>query len=54
MILFAAGFSVTLLILAIIASRISNIGMKKYYKWIRIISGLVIAIAGFYMLIGFL
>jgi cytochrome c-type biogenesis protein len=52
MILFAAGFSVTLLAIALLASRINTAAIMKYYKWIRIVSGLIIAIAGFYLLTG--
>ena len=54
MILFAAGFSLTLFALAILASRINWERTTKYTKTIRIISGLVIALAGIYMLGGLL
>jgi cytochrome c-type biogenesis protein len=54
MILFAAGFSLTLFALAILASRINWERTTKYTKTIRIISGLVISLAGIYMLGGLL
>jgi cytochrome c-type biogenesis protein len=54
MILFAAGFSLTLFILALLASRINLERISKYSNTIRIISGLVIILAGIYMLWGLL
>jgi cytochrome c biogenesis protein CcdA len=52
MILFAAGFSLTMFILALLSSRINFERISKYSNTIRIISGLVIVIAGIYMLWG--
>ncbi len=54
MALFAGGFSITLLIIALVMSRIDLKPLIKYSDWIRRISGAFIAIAGLYMLIGFL
>lgn len=54
MAIFAGGFSITILILAFLMSRIDLKPLIKYSNWIRIISGAIIAIAGFYMLLGFL
>ena len=54
MILFAAGFSLTLFILALLASRINFERISKYSSTIRIISGLVIVLAGIYLLWGLL
>ena len=50
MILFAGGFSFTIFILALLSSKIDFQALLKYADWIRILSGLIIAIAGFYML----
>jgi cytochrome c biogenesis protein CcdA len=50
MILFAGGFSFTIFILALLSSKIDFQALLKYTDWIRIFSGLIIAIAGFYML----
>jgi len=52
MILFAAGFSLTMFILALLSSRINFERISKYSNTIRIISGLFIVIAGIYMLWG--
>lgn len=54
MTLFAGGFSLTILILAFLMSKIDFKAIIKYSDWIRIISGVIIALAGLYMLIGFL
>jgi cytochrome c-type biogenesis protein len=52
MVLFAAGFSLTMFILALLSSRINFERISKYSNTIRIISGLFIVIAGIYMLWG--
>jgi len=54
MALFAGGFSLTILILAFLMSKIDFKSIIKYSDWIRVISGIIIALAGIYMLIGFL
>jgi cytochrome c-type biogenesis protein len=54
MMLFAAGFSVALLTIALLASKINIERIMKYSDWIRIISGFIIVIAGIYLLIGYL
>lgn len=54
MVLFAGGFALTIFIIAILMSRIDLKPLIKYSDWIRIISGAVISIAGFYMLLGLL
>ena len=54
MALFAGGFSLTILLMAFLMSKIDFKGIIKYSDWIRIISGIIIALAGIYMLIGFL
>jgi cytochrome c-type biogenesis protein len=54
MAIFAGGFSLTILIIAFLMSKIDFKAILKYSDWIRIISGVVIALAGLYMLIGFL
>lgn len=54
MTIFAGGFSLTILIMAFLMSKIDFKAIIKYSDWIRIISGVIIAIAGLYMLIGFL
>jgi cytochrome c-type biogenesis protein len=54
MVLFAAGFSLTLFVLALLASRIDFERISEYSNWIRIISGLIIVLAGIYMLWGLL
>lgn len=54
MAIFAGGFSLTILIMAFLMSKIDFKAILKYSDWIRIISGAIIAIAGLYMLIGFL
>ena len=54
MAIFAGGFSLTILIMAFLMSRIDFKAIIKYSDWVRIISGSIIALAGMYMLIGFL
>ncbi|CEA13079.1 cytochrome c biogenesis CcdA family protein [Methanobacterium formicicum] len=54
MAIFAGGFSLTILLIAFLMSKIDFKSILKYSDWIRIISGVVIALAGLYMLIGFL
>lgn len=54
MAIFAAGFSLTILIMVFLISKIDFKAIIKYSDWIRIISGAIIAFAGLYMLIGFL
>ena len=54
MAIFAGGFSLTILSMAFLMSKIDFKGILKYSDWIRIVSGVIIAIAGLYMLIGFL
>ncbi|AUB57257.1 cytochrome C biogenesis protein [Methanobacterium sp. MZ-A1] len=54
MAIFAGGFSLTILIMAFLMSRIDFKAIIKYSDWVRIISGVIIALAGLYMLISFL
>lgn len=54
MTLFAAGFSVALLIIAILTSKISFEFLMKYSNEIRIVSGIIIIIAGIYLLTGYI
>jgi cytochrome c-type biogenesis protein len=54
MALFAGGFSLTILVMAFLMSKIDLKPLIKYSNWIRVISGIIIALAGIYMLIGFL
>ena len=54
MAIFAGGFSLTILLMVFLMSKIDFKGILKYSDGIRIISGVIIAFAGFYMLIGFL
>ncbi|HII84431.1 MAG TPA: cytochrome c biogenesis protein CcdA [Methanobacterium subterraneum] len=54
MAIFAGGFSLTILIMAFLMSKIDFKAILKYSDWIRIISGVIIALAGLYMLVGFL
>ena len=54
MAIFAGGFSLTILLMAFLMSKIDFKAILKYSDWIRIISGVIIAFAGLYMLIGFL
>ena len=53
MAIFAGGFSLTILIIAFLMSKIDFKAILKYSDWIRVISGAIIALAGLYMLIGF-
>jgi cytochrome c-type biogenesis protein len=54
MMLFAAGFTVTLFIIAFLTSKINFEGISNYSYIIRIFSGVIIIIAGTYLLIGYL
>jgi cytochrome c-type biogenesis protein len=54
MMLFAAGFSVALFLIALLASKINFERVMKYSDGIRIFSGFIIIIAGIYLLIGYL
>jgi cytochrome c-type biogenesis protein len=54
MMLYVVGFSLTIFIIAFLASRINITGLIKYSKWIRLISGVIILVAGIYMLSGML
>ena len=54
MMLFAAGFSVALFLIALLASKINLERVMKYSDGIRIFSGFIIVIAGIYLLIGYL
>jgi cytochrome c-type biogenesis protein len=53
MMLFAAGFSVALFVVAFFASKINFERVMKYSDGIRIFSGIIIIIAGIYMLTGY-
>jgi cytochrome c-type biogenesis protein len=48
--LFTAGFSLTLFIISLLASKINLSRLIEYSNYIRIVSGLIILIAGIYML----
>jgi cytochrome c-type biogenesis protein len=52
MLLFTAGFSLTILPLAFMVSKINLERLLKYASPIRIFSGIIIIIAGIYMLLG--
>jgi len=54
MMLFAAGFSVTLFVMAFLASKINFEKIMKYSDGVRTFSGIIIIIAGVYMLTGYL
>ncbi len=54
MALFAAGFSLTLLLIGIFTSKLNFDRLINYSKWIRIGSGSIILIAGFYLLLNLL
>ncbi|MFA0834633.1 MAG: cytochrome c biogenesis CcdA family protein [Methanobacterium formicicum] len=54
MAIFAGGFSLTILLMAFLMSKIDFKAILKYSDWIRIISGVIIAFAGIYILIGLL
>ncbi len=51
LILFAVGFSLTIFIIALGASKINLERLIKYSNYIRIFSGVIILIAGIYMLL---
>jgi cytochrome c-type biogenesis protein len=51
LILFAAGFSLTIFIIALMVSKINLDRLLKYSNYIRIISGVIIMAAGIYMLL---
>ena len=52
MILFAGGFTLTIFALAFLASRLDFKVLSKYSNGIRVISGIIIVIAGVYLLWG--
>ncbi len=54
MLLFAVGFSVSLLLIAFLASKLPFNRIMKYSDEIRIFSGIIIIIAGVYLLSGYL
>ncbi len=54
MLLFAVGFSLSLLAIAFLASKLPFNRIIKYSEEIRIFSGIIIIIAGFYLLSGYL
>ncbi len=54
MAIFAGGFSLTILMMAFLASKIDLKPIIKHSDWIRIISGAIIVFAGLYMLKGLL
>lgn len=54
MMLFAAGFSVALFVMAFLASKINFEKIMKYSDGVRTFSGIIIIIAGVYMLTGYL
>jgi cytochrome c-type biogenesis protein len=54
MLLFAAGFSVSLFLIAFLASKLPFNRIMKYSDEIRIFSGIIIIIAGVYLLSGYL
>ena len=54
MIIFAGGFSLTIFIMAFLMSKIRLDFIIEYSDWIRIVSGVIIAFAGLYMLMGLL
>jgi cytochrome c-type biogenesis protein len=54
MVLFAAGFSVSLFVIALLASKINFERIMKYSDGIRVFSGIIIVIAGIYLLLGYL
>lgn len=51
MLLFTAGFSLTILVLAFTLSRINLERLMRYTSSVKILSGIIIIIAGFYMLL---
>ncbi len=54
MMLFAVGFSVALFVMAFLASKINFEKIMKYSDGVRTFSGIIIIIAGVYMLTGYL
>ncbi|MEG3224111.1 MAG: cytochrome C biogenesis protein [Methanobacteriales archaeon Met13] len=52
MILFAGGFSLSIFVIAFLASKLDFQPLSKYSSAVRIISGIIISIAGIYMLWG--
>ncbi|MGF7119392.1 cytochrome c biogenesis CcdA family protein [Methanobacterium oryzae] len=50
LVLFTAGFSLTIFLIALGASKVNLNKLINYSEWIRIISGVIILIAGIYML----
>lgn len=51
MLIYSAGFALTILILAFLTSRLNIKRLVEYSSYIRIFSGLIIIIAGIYMVI---
>ena len=51
MLIFSGGFSLTILIMAFTASKLNLKRLVKYSAYIRVFSGLIIIIAGIYMLL---
>lgn len=54
MILFTAGFSLALTLIAFIASKLSLEIFRNHYNKMRTISGIIIIAAGIYLLIGYI
>lgn len=54
MILFTAGFSITLTLIAVITSKISLEIFTNHYNKMRTLSGIIIIAAGIYLLIGYI
>jgi len=54
MMLFAGGFSVTLFLMAFLASKINFEKIMKYSDGVRTFSGIIIIISGVYILTGYL
>lgn len=51
LVLFTAGFSLTIFLIALVASKINLNKIINYSKHIKVISGIIILIAGIYMLL---
>ncbi|EKQ54532.1 MAG: cytochrome c biogenesis protein [Methanobacterium sp. Maddingley MBC34] len=51
MLLFSAGFSLTILVMALLTSKLNIKRLSKYSGTIRVFSGLIIIFAGVYMLL---
>lgn len=51
MLIFSAGFSLTIFIMALTASKLNLTRLGEYSGYIRVFSGLIIIIAGLYMLL---